>query len=152
VDTDLEMHIPSEYVESTQERLNLYTQLNQITTEEGIEVFTKQLEDRFGKLPKEVFNLFNALRIKWIARRLGFEQVILKKNKLRCYFITEAQSAYYDSETFQNLFKFIATQGARKGFSIKKSYKNLLLAVDSVRGFGSAIGVLGQLEKVVNKS
>ena len=149
VDTDLEMHLPTEYVESTQERLNLYTEINQLKSEKEIEEFTSKLEDRFGKIPKPVFNLFNALRLQWLGKRLGFEQVILKKGKLRCYFITDAQSAYYDSPTFQKLFQFIATKGPQKGFTIKKSYKNLLLAVDMVRGLGSAIGVLEGLEKVV---
>ncbi len=150
VDTDLEMHLPTEYVESTQERLNLYTEINQLKSEKEIEEFTSKLEDRFGKIPKPVFNLFNALRLQWLGKRLGFEQVILKKGKLRCYFITDAQSAYYDSPTFQKLFQFIATKGPQKGFTIKKSYKNLLLAVDMVRGLGSAIGVLEGLEKVVS--
>ena len=60
------------------------------------------------------------------------------------------QLVFDESPTFQKLFQFIATTGPQKGFTIKKSYKNLLLAVDMVRGLGSAIGILEGLEKVVN--
>ncbi len=47
IETDVEMLIPDEYVSNTQERLNLYTELNTIENEEGIEAFAKRLKDRF---------------------------------------------------------------------------------------------------------
>src|SRR5690606_4430708 len=108
IDTDVEMHIPSEYVESTQERLNLYTLLDEIQTEEGIQNFENQLRDRFGKVPAPVKELFEGLRLRWVSKQLGFEQIILKNNKLRCYFVENPQSPYYDSPIFQSIFQFIA--------------------------------------------
>ncbi|MFT5910341.1 MAG: transcription-repair coupling factor (superfamily II helicase), partial [Paraglaciecola sp.] len=101
VDTDVEMLIPDEYVSNIQERLNLYTSLNKIDTEEGIETFKKSMIDRFGKMPKVVNGLFDGLRLRWICKELGFERVILKNGKLRCYFVENPQSPYYESATFQ---------------------------------------------------
>jgi transcription-repair coupling factor (superfamily II helicase) len=147
VDTDVEMHIPSEYVESSQERLNLYTKLDSIEKEEDIEAFEIELDDRFGKVPRQVQELFEGLRLRWVAKRLGFEQIVLKRNKLRCYFVDNPQSPYYDSPVFQNIFQYIASNGERKGFNLKKTHKNLILAIDGIKSLRKAKEILLNLEK-----
>ncbi len=86
IETDVDMLIPDEYVTNTQERLNLYTELDSLETEDDIVAYAKRLEDRFGKLPKAVSNLFEALRLRWMCKKLGFERLILKGGKLRRYF------------------------------------------------------------------
>ncbi len=65
--------------QNIQERLSLYIQLDALETEEEIDDFTKMLVDRFGKLPKQVKELFDGLRLRWHCRRLGFERGILKE-------------------------------------------------------------------------
>ena len=67
IDSDFELLFPDDYVNNITERLNLYTQLNTIKTEEELQVFENQLIDRFGELPKQVVDLLNSVRIKWIA-------------------------------------------------------------------------------------
>ncbi|MEZ5058817.1 MAG: transcription-repair coupling factor [Saprospiraceae bacterium] len=147
IDTDVEMHIPSEYVESSQERLNLYSKLDAIEKEEEIEAFDKELLDRFGKVPNQVKELFEGLRLRWIAKQLGFEQIVLKNNKLRCYFVDNPQSPYYDSPVFQNLFQYIASQGERKGYHLKKTHKNLIFAIDGIPSLRKAKLILEALKK-----
>ncbi|HMR44286.1 MAG TPA: hypothetical protein PKC40_10660, partial [Saprospiraceae bacterium] len=66
----------------------------------------------------------------------------LKNNKLRCYFVENPQSPYYDSPIFQSIFQFIANEGERRGFNLKKSAKNLILAIDGVRSLKRAREVL----------
>ncbi len=51
IDTDLEILIPDSYVESIQERLNLYQELDNITKEDKLEEFVRGMEDRFGLFP-----------------------------------------------------------------------------------------------------
>jgi transcription-repair coupling factor (superfamily II helicase) len=60
IETDVEMLLPDAYVSNTNERLSLYTQLDEIEDEAGIGAFAGMLEDRFGKLPKQVNFLFEA--------------------------------------------------------------------------------------------
>ena len=86
IDTDVEMHLPNEYVSSVNERLALYTSMNKIKTEAELDKFAKDLQDRFGKIPQSVYELFHGLRLQWVAKELGFERIILKSNKLRCFF------------------------------------------------------------------
>ena len=147
IDTDVEMLIPDEYVSNIQERLNLYTSLNKIDTEEGIETFKKSMIDRFGKMPKVVNGLFDGLRLRWICKELGFERVILKNGKLRCYFVENPQSPYYESPTFQKIFQFIATHGHKHGLSVKKSTRHLILVKDGIRSLGKARAILQDIEK-----
>src|SRR3546814_16736932 len=75
VDTDQEMHIPDEYVSSIAERYNLYTALSRIADEQQLEEFTTRLRDRFGPVPSKVEQLFDAMRLQWVAREIGFEKV-----------------------------------------------------------------------------
>ena len=47
IDTDFEILFPDDYVNNITERLNLYTKLNEIKDQAGLEAFQKTLEDRF---------------------------------------------------------------------------------------------------------
>jgi transcription-repair coupling factor (superfamily II helicase) len=151
IDADVEMHIPSEYVSSVQERLNLYTTLDQVETEKELEHFGDALRDRFGKIPPEVQELFEGLRLRWQAKELGFERIVLKNDKLRCYFVENPQSPFYDSAGFQQVFQFIATQGERLGLHLKKSTRSLILVKDGVKSLKGAKKVLEGIRDAIAK-
>lgn len=55
--------------------------------------FSKKLEDRFGKLPKRINELFDGLRIRWIAKKIGFERIILKKWKVALLLFRQSKIA-----------------------------------------------------------
>lgn len=150
IDTDVEMLIPDDYVSAVQERLSLYTALDQIETEEELTKFGEQLRDRFGKLPEEVKELFDGLRLRWIARELGFERIILKNGKLRCYFVENPQSPYYDSAMFQQVFQFIGTLGQKNGLGLKKSPRSLIMTRDEVRTLKGARKILEIIKTAIS--
>ena len=89
------------------ERLNLYTQLNGIKTEEELQKFESEIIDRFGELPRQVVDLLNSVRIKWIATKAGFERLVMKHGKLVGYFISDQQSAFYQSKGFAKVLQFV---------------------------------------------
>ncbi|MEY3194925.1 MAG: hypothetical protein RIQ78_1022, partial [Bacteroidota bacterium] len=134
IETDVEMLIPDEYVSNTQERLSLYTELNTIENEEGIAAYAKRLEDRFGKIPKQVNALFDGLRLQWFCKRIGFERLILKGGKLRCYFLSDPQSSFFETDKFGKTMAFLQKHGRMMGVSIKQTTKELILVQDDVRG------------------
>ncbi|MCI5081599.1 MAG: transcription-repair coupling factor, partial [Saprospiraceae bacterium] len=136
-----------EYVANIQERLSLYTELDAFEKEEEIEAFEAKLRDRFGKVPPQVYKLFDGLRLRWICKRLGFERLILKNNKLRCYFVENAQSPYYETNTFKSIFDLIAREGHYLGISIKKSAKYLLIVKDNVKSLKEAYELLQKMDK-----
>ncbi len=151
IETDVEMLIPSEYVTNTQERLNLYTELNNVDSEAGVADFSKRLQDRFGKIPSSVNALFDGLRLQWLCKKIGFERLILKGGKLRCYFLGDPQSSFYSTEHFQKFMTFIHKHGRIMGISLKQTNKELILVQDDVRSMKVVKGLLEQLVAALDK-
>jgi len=146
LETDLEMLIPDEYVGNFQERLNLYQELDNVKDEEALAKFSKQMSDRFGKIPWQVSELFDALRLRWLCKELGFERLILKSRKLRCYFIRNEESPYFESDLFHCILQYVPTKGDRH-LSFKKSNTHFILVRDDVSTLKVALKVLGDLKK-----
>lgn len=147
IDTDVELMIPEPYVKSTEERLKLYTELDDIKNDEELEVFKTKLIDRFGPLPRTVEELFNALRLRWLAIQLGFEHIILKKKKLKCYFIQNPESAFYDSPIFGQIMGYVQKQVGK--CSIKQSNSFLILTYENVPTITNARIVLRELYEAI---
>lgn len=145
VDTDIEILIPDAYIQNIQERLTLYVELDAIKTEEGLQAFKEKLKDRFGPIPQETERLFTALKLQWISKKLGFEKLSFKNSKLRCYFIKNPQSAFYDTEVFQNILKYAAGSGKMKKCTLKQSHTYLILIFEKVGNLDKALTLLEEL-------
>jgi len=146
IDSDVEMLIPDEYVSNIDERLRLYTELDHIDSEDGISKFSAALEDRFGARPPVVEELFEGLRLRWIARSLGFDRVTLKAGVLRCYFHKNAQSAYYESAVFDRLIKLLGAKGRVMDVQLKQSATRLLLIKEKIKTMRAAREFLFSLQ------
>lgn len=131
IDTDLEILIPDNYVENITERLSLYTQLDDLETDDELNNFAAELTDRFGPIPSQVEDLFTTLRCRRMACELGFEKLILKNQQMRLYFVSNPDSPYFESDTFNHILKYIQTQ--TKNARLKQVGKNFLLVVDRIK-------------------
>lgn len=149
VDTDIEMLIPDNYVSNIQERLNLYTELNKLEAEEAIIQFSDQLKDRFGTVPFQVLELFEGLRLRNLAKKLGFERIVLKNKKMNCYFVANPQSMYFETATFQALLKYVATEGSFKSLSIKQSNQYLIMTKENVKTLKEARNLLQSISDAI---
>ncbi len=67
--------IPEHYVEDLGVRMSLYRRLVDLENEGDIESFAAELIDRFGKIPDEVENLMDIVRIKQLCRIAHVEKV-----------------------------------------------------------------------------
>lgn len=130
IDTDMEILIPDEYVESITERLSLYTRLDNCETEEDLQSFHQELIDRFGPIPKQTEDLFAAIRSRKLAINIGFEKIIIKNKKMRCYFINKNDSPYFESELFNNILQYLQT--GTNIARLKQVGNNFLLVVDNI--------------------
>ncbi|MGL6022146.1 MAG: TRCF domain-containing protein, partial [Chitinophagaceae bacterium] len=110
IETDFEILIPDKYIAQISERLNIYTRLNNIKTEEDIQYIKLELEDRFGKIPTQVEALLIALSCKQKALHLGFERIIVKNQIARLYFNANNESLYFESDTFNHLLNYLQTK------------------------------------------
>ncbi|MEI7727059.1 MAG: transcription-repair coupling factor, partial [Bacteroidota bacterium] len=82
IETDLEILIPDYYITNMTERLNLYKELDSIETEENLMLFMERLIDRFGPIPLQTVSLLHTIRLRWMARKIGFEKLVLRNQRL----------------------------------------------------------------------
>nr|WP_208864188.1 transcription-repair coupling factor [Gaetbulibacter sp. S0825] len=144
IDTDFELLFPDDYVNNIAERLNLYTELNELKTEEELEAFEARLVDRFGELPIQVVDLLNSVRIKWIAAKLGFEKIIMKQNRCIGYFIKDQQSSFYQSVGFTKVLQYIQNHPTACKMKEKQTRQGLrlLLTFENIKSIDNALKAL----------
>ena len=80
-----------------------------------------ELKDRFGEIPEETVELVKTLKLREIAKKIGFEKVIIKQGKMVGKFTT-THPRYFDSDTFTKVLDYV--QKNKKGVSLKKKIKN----------------------------
>jgi transcription-repair coupling factor (superfamily II helicase) len=107
IDTDFEILFPDDYINSITERLALYNKLGALETEEELQVFESEIIDRFGEFPTQVEDLLDSVRIKWLAKKLGLEKIILKQKRMIGYFVSDQQSEFYQTEAFSSMLKYV---------------------------------------------
>ena len=144
IDTDFELLFPDDYVNNISERLNLYTALNGLKTEEDLEDFQLKLIDRFGELPVQVEDLLNSVRIKWVGTQLGFEKLVMKQNKTIGYFIKDQQSSFYQSSNYTKILTYVQSHSSTCKMKEKETRQGLrlLLIFDKVKSVEEAFKVL----------
>lgn len=147
IDTDLEMLIPDDYVSNSPERLALYTRLDNIENEEGLDKFKLELTDRFGPLPKEVKELFEAVRLRWVAKKMGFDRILFKNRKLRCYFVQNQNSAYYQSPVFMGILQHVHKFMPKATF--KQSNESFMLIFENINTMKDARQLLAEIFEAV---
>lgn len=147
IDSDFSLMFPDDYINNITERLNLYTELNSLKTEEELAAFEARLIDRFGELPKQADDLLNSVRIKWVATHYGLEKVVMKNKKLIGFFIADQQSKFYQSPAFSRVLQFVQTHANRVTLKEKKTSKGLrlLLSAQGISSVDKAIEVLKPL-------
>ncbi len=148
IDTDLEILIPDNYVESITERLSLYSRLDNCETEKDLQDFHAELNDRFGPVPAEAGDLFTTVRCRRMAVELGFEKMLLKNETLKCFFVSNPESPYFQSDTFNGILHYLQT-GTNKG-KLKQVGKNGILVVEDIKDMNSLYEFLDRMLQSVS--
>jgi transcription-repair coupling factor (superfamily II helicase) len=142
IETDLEILIPENYVNSTTERLQLYSRLDNIKNEAELEKFSEEVKDRFGPIPASVEELINTVRLRWLGELLGFEKLGLKNEKLRAYFIS-TKDQYFSSDIFGQIISFVKKHP--KQCKMRDSGGKAMLVIDDIKTVDAAIELLSQM-------
>src|SRR4029453_7151170 len=150
IDTDLEILIPDDYVESITERLSLYQRLDNSETEEELQLMAEEMKDRFGALPQPVNDLFDTVRCRKLAVELGFEKMILKDETLRCYFVNKPDSPYFESGVFHNILSFIQSQTNKA--KLKQAGKLFMLVIEEMNDMQQIVQLLSRMKNFVNSA
>ena len=144
IETDMEVRFPADYINSTQERVSLYSELDRTKTEEALMKFTDHLIDRFGPIPKQVNDLLNTVRLRWIAKDLGFEKILLRHHNMTAYFVSNQESRYFESATFQKVMQYIMSHPKRT--AVKEANDKLQLTVKEVSTVTQALELLRDMQ------
>ena len=132
VETDFDARIPEKYVSNVSERINLYTQLSALNKTEDLDQSMEKIIDRFGKLPKEVSNLFLSIRLKIAAQNIYAEKLKTRGSDLYLYFNNDLGEEFYQDIAFSNIMDVVRLKPEH--FSFNQANKHLIL---TIKGFGS---------------
>ena len=124
VETDQVALIPDTYIDITSEKIRIYKELDSVNNEKSLILIETKLVDRFGKLPPEIINLFNIVRIRQLGEKLGFEKIIIKNNILIAFFVLNPLSNYYKSDKFVEVLNNINSNN--KLFELNQNNNNKL--------------------------
>jgi transcription-repair coupling factor (superfamily II helicase) len=140
LETDLEIMIPDQYITNITERLGIYQALDNVENEEDLEKIKEGLIDRFGEIPKATQELFSAIQLRWVAKNIGLEKLVLKQKKLIGYFIANQDSLYYQSPKFTKVLHYIQANPYK--CQMKERNDKLTLVFENVANVRQAIELL----------
>ncbi len=153
IESDLEMYLPDLYVPSDSERMFLYRELNTLEDDKEVEDFRKHLVDRFGKLPHEAEELMHLVVLRREGKHLGCEKIILKQGQMRMQFVSNPESAYYNSSAFDKVINFITMNPKRcnlKEISGKRTM--IVMDVKSAHEAAQILSTINNSEVTIGKS
>lgn len=142
IDTDLELVIPDRYITNITERLLLYKELDSLEKEEELINYKKRLEDRFGPVPEQTLELINTLRLRMLAKDMGFEKVVLKQKRFVGYFVQNQQSSFYQSPFFADLMQNLSRLSGKA--KLKEKNGKLTLVIENIHSIDEAVQVLSK--------
>ena len=147
IDTDFEILFPDNYINSITERLNLYNELSTLETEEELQQYEQRLIDRFGELPFQAVDLLDSVRLKWFAKKLGLEKIVLKQKRMIGYFISNQQSEFYQTKAFTTVLKYVQQNATTCVIKEKQTKIGLRLLITFIK-IDSVEVALKRLQKV----
>lgn len=106
VECDLKAFLPETYVPGSGERMMLYRELDSMSTDEQVEAFSKRLIDRFGPIPPTGEELLRIVKLRRLGRQLGIERISLKNKRMTLYFVSNTDSPFYQSSTFEKIINY----------------------------------------------
>ncbi len=144
IDTDLELLLPESYIASITERMNLYRELDNISTLNDLDEFRQMLHDRFGPLPPVAEDLLKVVQLRWLAIQTGVEKIILKNSALIAYFVSNPDSYFYRSEAFGRIIANI--QRNPQLFRMRQDNDRLSFRVNKVGSISEIFKILEKLK------
>ena len=128
--------------------MSCYQSLNEVTNQSALDQFVVELKDRFGPLPNTSQALVQSVQLKWLATNLHFEKVVLKKNKLICYFNTTSTDNFFQSDDFSRIMRKLQFHSKKGILKERKQGENtrLLLSFEDINTIQEALSCLAELQ------
>ena len=143
LESDLEMYFPDQYVPSDSERMLLYRELDNLSDDDALERYKKRLIDRFGPVPPQGEELMRVVPLRRMGKQLGIEKVMLKQGRMTLFFVSNPNSPFYQSEAFDRILSFVATNPRRCNFREQNGRRSM--TISDVASVGAALTLLSQI-------
>ena len=145
VESDLERYFPDNYVPGSSERMLLYRELDNIERDEELEAYRQRLIDRFGPVPRQGEELMLVVPLRRVGRRLGCEKIILRQGRMQMQFVSNTQSAFYQSAAFGRVINYIGYHPRRCNLKEKNGKRSMV--VSQVASVKEAVEILKDIDE-----
>lgn len=136
IDLNISSYIPDDFIKDSSQKIEIYQNIALCRTEEDIQNVIDEIIDRYGKMPDELENLIEIVRIKELARKSSITKIVQRMENIVFYF--------EDNNYPENMINILIQ---RYGIRIKFStgiepyitLKNAKNVVDDVKEFLRAV-------------
>lgn len=139
----MELYFPDQYVPSDSERMLLYRELDSLQTDEQLAAYRTRLIDRFGKVPQVGEELMRVVPLRRIGKNLGCEKMMLKQGRMTLFFVSQNDSPFYQSETFDHILSYVARNPRRCQFREQNGKRSMVIT--DIPTVESAVALLSQI-------
>ena len=143
LESDIEMYFPDQYVPNDSERMLLYRELDNLANRNDLDValeaYRSRLRDRFGEIPEVAEELICVVPLRANGKQLGIEKIMLKQQKMYLYFVSNAESPYYQSEAFGKVLNYVSRNPRQCNFREANGKRSIVIS--SVPSVESALTI-----------
>ncbi len=133
IELEVNAYVPDSYIADESQRIEVYQKIAAITSETEREDVIDEVMDRFGEIPKPVYNLTGVALIKERAKKAGVEKVSEEKGMVKLTFISQN---YMKAE---NISKIVVAYGRNvEIFGGRKPYIKLKIKENRKKVFETA--------------
>lgn len=140
LESDIEMYFPDQYVPSDSERMLLYRELDSLKDDDELARYRSRLVDRFGEVPAVGEELMQVVPLRRYGKQLGFEKIMLKKQRMTLFFVSNPRSAFYQSHTFGLLLDYVATNPRR--CNLREANGKRTMVIEKVQTVAEGVSIL----------
>lgn len=144
IELDTDAFLPPDYVKSETDRFAIYKRLYKVRTVTELQTIIDELNDRFGKLPKQARELIFAVKVRIAALPSGFTRIIVKSTKMLAEFPPNDNKDYYD-KAFPAIAEYLPSLDGAK----LVQHKNKLLLEAKLLKRESVIELLWKIKKTL---
>ena len=132
LESDIEMYFPDQYVPNDSERMLLYRELDNLANRHDLDAaldgYRSRLKDRFGEIPEVAEELIRVVPLRAYGKQLGIEKIMLKQQKMFLYFVSNAESPYYQSEAFGKVLNYVSRNPRQCNFREANGKRSIIIA------------------------
>lgn len=135
IDLNVTSYIPDEYISDSNQKIEVYQNIALCKNEEDIQNVIDEIIDRFGNMPKELENLIEIARIKYLAKALDIIKIASRRTSV--VFTFEKSNLEIDIASlvsyYRNRIKF--SSGIKPMITLEMETNNERQILNSITNF-----------------